>query len=149
MSGEVARQLGPEVLVDRRGVSGEAEEIGRFLPLSEFIGVSLRLSARAGGSGFAATVLLERRNGGFPVPLSTSEALQGARQAWIGWGRALGLPLLAPGECGRLQTVGFPLPPAQPRRRGLHAARGTVVAASAAPLERGEVIRFPSPPRTV
>jgi Family of unknown function (DUF6101) len=106
-----------ERVVVRRAVRGIAMKVGR--PVSDFLGVSLRLMPAAGTSAATIAVTLDHRDSALSVPLFAATDTNDGLAIWKSWGRVLGLPLLVIDSDGAMRepfprlgslTVASPLP---------------------------------------
>ncbi len=89
-----------ERVVLRRSVAGMRMAVS--LPVSNYLGVVLRMIAPAPDSEGTVTIMLEHRDAALAVPLFTAPDSADAIAEWQLWGRVLGLPLLVADADGTL-----------------------------------------------
>ncbi|HZP77291.1 MAG TPA: DUF6101 family protein [Pseudolabrys sp.] len=112
-------ELHRERVVVRRAVRGMRMAVN--LPLSSFLGVTMRILPPDGADAPVVAVVLEHADPGLALPLFMAPESDDALALWHCWSRVLGLPLLVADEGGlrepfpRIGKVRVEAP--RPRRR--------------------------------
>src|SRR5262245_27974942 len=119
-------ELTRERVVLRRAVRGIRMAVN--LPVTAFLGITLRLNADNEDAPGSAIVSLEHCDGALSVPLSCAADWRDVVAEWRLWGRVLGLPLLVRDLDGQLREPfarmgGVRLGRPSPRRRRKNAVR--------------------------
>jgi Family of unknown function (DUF6101) len=94
-------ELTRERVVVRRAVRGIRMAVK--VPVTEFLGIALRLVPAEAGAADRATISLEHRDSGLSVPLLATPDWRDAVAEWRLWGRVLKLPLLVSDVDGGLR----------------------------------------------
>lgn len=94
-------ELHRERVILRRAVFGM--QMAVCVPLTHFLGISLRIVSPTFADDGGVAVMLEHRDTGLGIPLYVAPDSSDAVAEWQLWGRVLGLPLLVADEDGSLR----------------------------------------------
>ena len=132
-------------VVLRRAVRGMRMAVN--LPISAFLGISIRMAAPQSGDGGNISIMLEHHDPALSVPLMVSRDSSDVMAEWQTWARALALPLLVADADGTLRepfarvgAVRVTQPAPRRRRRNAIKTRRPSI------LLRRAAAAMPSPP---
>jgi hypothetical protein len=94
-------ELTRERVVLHRAVSGIKMAVN--LPMTAYLGVSIRMEPPAAGNSGALAVVLEHQDPGLSLPLYRADDGTDIVAEWQSWGRVLGMPLLVAEADGALR----------------------------------------------